>query len=57
MLHKLLSDNAARAKYIIEHKSVCFASKAEYFERIEKLGAEGERVKYLDNGEIIVYKL
>ena len=34
MLHKLLSDNAARANYIIRNKSVCFASKAEYFERI-----------------------
>ena len=51
----LLSDNAARANYIT-NKSVCFASKAEYFERIE-LDAEGERVKIPDNGEIVVHKI
>ncbi|NLW74649.1 MAG: amidohydrolase [Clostridiales bacterium] len=57
MLHKLLSDHAARANYIIENKKVCFASKEEYFARIQKLDAEGERVKYLDNGEIMVLPL
>lgn len=57
MLHKLLSDNAARANYIIENKKVCFASKEEYFARMQKLDVEGERVKYLDNGEIVVLAL
>jgi len=57
MLHKLLSDNAKRAKYVIEHKKVPFASKEEYFERMKKLEGKGDRVEYCDNGEIRVISL
>lgn len=57
LLHMLLSDNAKNANCVIENKSIQFASKEEYFERIQKLDSEGERVKYCENGEILVASL
>lgn len=57
MLHKLLSDNAKGANQVLEHKCVPFASKEEYFERIQKLESNGERIEYCDNGEIRVNAL
>ena len=54
MLYKLLSNNAERAKYVLKNKCVQFNTKEEYFERIQNLSSEGERVKYYNNGEIFV---
>ncbi len=54
MLSLLLSDNANRANSVIDNKVVPFASKEEYFKRMQKLKCEGERVEYCDNGEIHV---
>jgi metal-dependent amidase/aminoacylase/carboxypeptidase family protein len=52
MLHKLLSDNAKQANEVINNKCVPFSSKEEYFECIKKLESTGNRVDYLENGEI-----
>lgn len=57
MLNLLLSNGAYQAKRVLENKNVQFASKEEYFTRMQNLDSEGERVKYCDNGEIHVASL
>ncbi len=57
LLNMLLTDNAKHANRVIEKKCVQFASKDEYFKRIQKLDSEGERVKYCENGEIYISSL
>lgn len=52
MLNKLLSDGGARAKHVLENCDVPFKSHEEYFDRLKSLDGDGDRIEYLDNGEI-----
>jgi hypothetical protein len=54
MLSLLLSDQAKRAHDVLANKHVPFASKEAYFERMQELEHEGDRLEYGDNGEIRV---
>lgn len=54
MLSLLMSDNAKRAHDVMTNKHVPFASKEEYFERMQKLESAGDRIAYCDSGEIRV---
>lgn len=50
MLHLLLKDDAARAKEIIAGFEPQFESKEAYFEFVDKLAGEGDRIVYNENG-------
>lgn len=55
MISLLLSDNAERAKKIIKEYKPLFASKREYFEYLDSLSGEGDRIKYSDKkAEVII---
>lgn len=54
ILDLLLSKEAARAKSIVESFEPRFATKEEYFDYIDKLFVEGDRIAYKENGEVFV---
>ncbi len=46
----LMSDNAARAKKIVENAAPLFESKEAFFAYVDNLSASGDRITYLDDG-------
>ena len=54
MLILLLEENGERAKKIIADFKPQFASKEDYFEYIDKLNSQGEKIVYCDDGTITV---
>jgi len=54
MLYLLLSDDAKRAKKVIDEYSPVFASKEEYFKFIDGLNCSGDRINYSDGNVITV---
>lgn len=54
MLHLLLQDGAKRAKQIKESFCPQFASKEEYFNYIETLACEGDRIEYGENDTVTI---
>lgn len=50
MLALLLSDNAKRAKKVIEEFKPRFSSKEEFLKYVDSLNSEGERIIYNNNG-------
>jgi len=54
MLTLLLSDGAARAKKIIEEYEAPFPSKEAYFEYVDAMTCEGDRIEYHEDGTATV---
>ena len=54
MVYLLLKDEGKRAKEIIENFEPVFASKEAYFEYIDSLYSEGDRINYNENGTATV---
>ncbi len=54
MLLILLSDNAKRAKQVIDEYKPMFSSREEYLSFVDKLNASGDRIEYNDGKKITV---
>ncbi len=54
MLYILLSDNAKRAKEIIDAYEPLFKSKEEYFEYVDALNSSGDRIDYRDETKVVI---
>ena len=50
MLHVLLSNNAERAKQIVDEYEAPFPSKEAYLEFVDTLNDSGDRIEYLEDG-------
>lgn len=55
MLKTLLSDGAARAKEIIANFKPFFASKKDYFIKMDSLNRQGDRIEYKDDDTVRIY--
>lgn len=54
MLLLLLQNDCERANKVISEYTPTFKSKEEYFEYIDKISSEGDRIKYNDDGTVII---
>jgi hypothetical protein len=54
MIYLLLKDGAERAKKIVSEFKPLFKSKEEYFEYLETLQCEGDRIDYSDDGKVTI---
>ena len=54
MLYLLLKDGGERAKNIAKNFTPKFASKEEYFEYIDKIFSDGNRIEYKEDGKVTV---
>ena len=54
MLRILLSDNAKRAKEVIDEYEPQFKSKEEYFDFVDKLNSTGDRIDYSDENKVVI---
>lgn len=52
MLHLLLKNGAERAKNVIENFKPQFDSKEEFLEFLDSINMSGDRIKYLDDGNV-----
>lgn len=52
LLYLLLSDDAQRAKKVIENYKPQFNSKEEYFAYVDSISCEGNRIEYMDDGSV-----
>lgn len=53
MLLILLSDNAKRAKKVVDEYKPMFATKQEYLDFMDSLSSSGDRIEYDDNGKFV----
>ena len=53
MLLILLSDNAKRAKKVIDEYKPMFATKQEYLDFMDSLSSFGDRIEYDENGKVV----
>lgn len=55
MLKILLENNAERAKTIVSNYKPQFSTKEEYFSYLKRFESEGDRIKYREDENVIVY--
>lgn len=49
IMYILMSDNASRAKNVVAQAKPLFANKKEYFDFVDRLACNGDRIEYLDD--------